>query len=295
MIDRRVLDYTTGFVLAPRELILDLGLRGDYGEYCIDLLATAVRRGYRVHESAVLERRAPTRYLEDGSESKQLRASRVVLPDDHRRSLEGASAKTTLTAGHHHMERDQYERMAELQDHHWWFVAKRRIVDTLVRQCATRSGDRRPSAGWVLDAGCGTGAMIPVLRQWGRVVGADVHRQALQCVSHRPVIEADVLRLPFADQAFHLLGCFDVLYHRRVADVEVALRELHRVCHRQGLLVLTDSALPALRSSHDAALHGARRFRLGSLQALLEGAGFRVIYGSYFHALLFPHRGRSCD
>ena len=50
LIDRRVLDYTTGFVLAPRELILDLGLRGDYGEYCIDLLATAVRRGYRVHE-----------------------------------------------------------------------------------------------------------------------------------------------------------------------------------------------------------------------------------------------------
>ena len=186
------------------------------------------------------------------------------------------------------MERDQYERMAELQDHHWWFVAKRRIVDTLVRQCTTRSGDRRPSAGWVLDAGCGTGAMIPVLRQWGRVVGADVHWQALQRISHRPVVEADVLRLPFADQAFHLLGCFDVLYHRRVADVEVALRELHRVCHRQGLLVLTDSALPALRSSHDAAMHGARRFRLGSLQALLEGAGFRVIYGSYFHALLFP-------
>lgn len=50
LIDRRVLDYTTGFVLAPRALILELGLRGDYGEYCIDLLATAVRRGYRVHE-----------------------------------------------------------------------------------------------------------------------------------------------------------------------------------------------------------------------------------------------------
>ena len=50
LIDRRGLDYTTGFVLAPRELILELGLRGDYGEYCIDLLATAVRRGYRVQE-----------------------------------------------------------------------------------------------------------------------------------------------------------------------------------------------------------------------------------------------------
>ena len=188
------------------------------------------------------------------------------------------------------MERNQYAQMAALQDRHWWFAAKRRIVDALVRQYGPRplGDDERPSAGWVLDAGCGTGSMIPVLRQWGRVVGTDMYRPGLQFVSHRPLVEADVLRLPFADHTFHLLGCFDVLYHRRIVDVEVALRQLHRVCHRQGLLVLTDSALPALHSSHDAAMHGARRFRLESLQALLEGAGFHVIYGSYFHTLLFP-------
>ncbi|MDP7479891.1 MAG: methyltransferase domain-containing protein [Vicinamibacterales bacterium] len=186
------------------------------------------------------------------------------------------------------MLRDQYEQMAELQDHHWWFAAKRRIVDTLVRQYATHGGDRRPAANWVLDAGCGTGSMLPVLRQWGHVIGTDVHRQGLQFVSHRPVLEADVLRLPFADQSFQLVGCFDVLYHRRVVDVEAVLRELHRVCRQQGLLVLTDSAVPALQSSHDTALHGVRRFRLESLQAHLEGAGFRVVYGSYFHTLLFP-------
>ena len=186
------------------------------------------------------------------------------------------------------MQRDQYERMAELQDHHWWFVAKRRIVDALVRRYALPSGDRRCSTGWVLDAGCGTGAMIPVLSQWGRVIGADVQRQGLQCISHHPVVEADVLRLPFPDRTFRLLGCFDVLYHRRVEDVEAVLMELHRVCDQDGVLVLTDSALPILRSSHDVALHGARRFRLRALQVLLENSGFRVIYGSYFHALLFP-------
>lgn len=188
------------------------------------------------------------------------------------------------------MEPDQYALMAELQDHHWWFAAKRRIVDTLVRQYATAppGDDRRPPTDWVLDAGCGTGSMIPVLRHWGRVIGTDVHRQGLQFVRHRPLVEADVLRLPFADHTFRLLGCFDVLYHRRIVDVEVALRELCRVCHRQGLVVLTDSALPFLSSSHDTALHGARRFRLESLQALLENAGFRVLYGSYFHTVLFP-------
>lgn len=50
LVDRRVLDYTTGYVMGRRELILELGLRGDYGEYCIELLAEAVRRGHRVIE-----------------------------------------------------------------------------------------------------------------------------------------------------------------------------------------------------------------------------------------------------
>lgn len=50
LIDRRVLDYTTGYVAAPRALLLELGLRGDYGEYCIELLGSAALRGYRVLE-----------------------------------------------------------------------------------------------------------------------------------------------------------------------------------------------------------------------------------------------------
>jgi len=49
-VDRRVLDYTTGYLMAPRALLLELGLRGDYGEYCIELLGSAVLRGYRVRE-----------------------------------------------------------------------------------------------------------------------------------------------------------------------------------------------------------------------------------------------------
>jgi len=49
-IDRRVLDYTTGYVMAPRVLLLELGLRGEYGEYCIELLGAASLRGYRVRE-----------------------------------------------------------------------------------------------------------------------------------------------------------------------------------------------------------------------------------------------------
>ena len=50
MISRRILDYTTGYVMAPRSLVQEMGLRGFYGEYCIDLLGRAVLAGRRVVE-----------------------------------------------------------------------------------------------------------------------------------------------------------------------------------------------------------------------------------------------------
>lgn len=47
---RQIRDYTSGFVAARREVFERLTLRGDYGEYCIDLLARAQRIGLCVSE-----------------------------------------------------------------------------------------------------------------------------------------------------------------------------------------------------------------------------------------------------
>ena len=50
LLDHRFKDYTSGFVAVKRAIVLDLGLRGDYGEYFIDLMFRAIRAGYLVLE-----------------------------------------------------------------------------------------------------------------------------------------------------------------------------------------------------------------------------------------------------
>jgi len=62
---RRVLgpdfhDWTSGFIAARREVLDRIPLRGDYGEYFIDLVCRARRLGYKVVESPYLcvERRS---------------------------------------------------------------------------------------------------------------------------------------------------------------------------------------------------------------------------------------------
>ncbi len=47
---RQVNDYTSGFVAARAAVLRQIRLRGDYGEYCIDLLIRAGRLGYRLQE-----------------------------------------------------------------------------------------------------------------------------------------------------------------------------------------------------------------------------------------------------
>ena len=51
LLDRRITDYTSGFIMARREVFDRIDLRGDYGEYCIDMLYRAVRAGFRVVET----------------------------------------------------------------------------------------------------------------------------------------------------------------------------------------------------------------------------------------------------
>lgn len=192
------------------------------------------------------------------------------------------------------MDADEYRRMAALQESHWWFAAKRRMVTTLLERYHDATTGAEPSRsggaprGRVLEVGCGTGAMLPVMRRWGAPVGVDAYLPALRHVAGLQRVAGDLARLPVASASFELVGCFDVLYHRGIPDVPAALRELHRACAPGGTLVITDSAFPFLRSAHDVATHGARRFRLPEMCRMLEQAGFEVVHGTYFHAALFP-------
>ena len=50
VLDGSIKDYTSGFILARREVFDKIELRGDYGEYCIDMLYRARRTGYTIRE-----------------------------------------------------------------------------------------------------------------------------------------------------------------------------------------------------------------------------------------------------
>lgn len=186
------------------------------------------------------------------------------------------------------MHDDEYAKMFSVEDTHWWFAGKRRLVSVLLDKIPNKP-DRR-----TLDAGCGTGGMFPLLKRHtgpGLLFGIDVNRSAIAYSSQRQLARltrGSLLQLPFGDSSFDLVTAFDVLYHRRVEDDGIALNEIARVLKPHGYLVITDSALEFLRSGHDERFHGIRRYTRAEMKMKMEAAGFSVKKISYSNFLIFP-------
>ena len=60
----------------------------------------------------------------------------------------------------------ELEKMYQLEDTYWWFVARRDLVRRLLLRYLPKEGSRR-----IADVGCGTGATLALLRPFGLAPG----------------------------------------------------------------------------------------------------------------------------
>jgi SAM-dependent methyltransferase len=183
------------------------------------------------------------------------------------------------------MERAVFDRMAELDQEHWWFLARRRILDRVIARVV-----RPPQSARVLEVGCGTGHNLAMLGRFGSVEACELDRSARALASKRSGKRVKDARLPdlsmFERNAYDLVALLDVLEH--VPDDIGSLRAIHRRLKPGGALLLTVPANPWMWSAHDVAHHHFRRYTRGGLARLFEQAGFEVQLLTYFNSLLFP-------
>jgi SAM-dependent methyltransferase len=183
------------------------------------------------------------------------------------------------------MERAVFDRMAELDQEHWWFLARRRILDQLIERVV-----RPPVQARVLEVGCGTGHNLPMLGRFGSVDACELDKSARALASERLGRKVKDARLPdlsiFERNGYDMVALLDVLEH--VPDDIGSLRAIHRRLKPGGALLLTVPANPWMWSAHDVAHHHFRRYTRAGLSRLFMQAGFEVQLLSYFNSLLFP-------
>jgi SAM-dependent methyltransferase len=182
------------------------------------------------------------------------------------------------------MQHQEYALMAAVEDTHWWYCALHVLIGDAIRSRSARGRT-------ILDAGCGTGAVLAQLDHAGTSIGIDLSPDALQFCQQRglyALVRGDVNALPFPADTFDIVISSSVLYHQWVIDVGAAVRELRRVLKPQGVLILNLPAYRFLHSAHDDAVLTARRFTKKEVRHLLSANGFTVRRLTYWTSLLLP-------
>jgi len=184
------------------------------------------------------------------------------------------------------MQQHTYAIMDEVEGSHWWFVGRRAILEeflTGIRERLKRS-DRKLR---ILDIGCGTGANLEMLSQFGEAEGVDVSDDALEFCRLKGLNAQKGLAetLPYDDESFDLTTALDVVEH--LDDDVAGLREMYRVTKSGGYSLIFVPAFMWLWGVQDDISNHRIRYTKNQIVERLERAGFTIERATYANWTFF--------
>ena len=183
------------------------------------------------------------------------------------------------------MERVVYKEMAELDQRHWWYRARREVIAALIRRRAMP-----PKDAHILEIGCGTGHNLAMLGRFGEVDALELDEEARTIAEQR--LGRKVMSAPLPEiegvpeRHYNLIGAFDVIEH--IDDDVAALKSIASRLKPGGKLVVTVPAHSWMWSAHDVVNHHKRRYSKSGLIALVDNSPMKLDRIGYFNSLLFP-------
>ncbi len=189
------------------------------------------------------------------------------------------------------MQHHTYAIMRRVEETHWWFAGRRQIIRSfLERLCSDlKQGPGGPEAPLkILDVGCGTGANLEMLAEFGDSAGVDISSEALSfCVERglKKVKQGAAEALPFDDGSFDLVTGLDVVEH--LDDDLAGLKEMRRVLRPGGLALVFVPAFMFLWGVQDDISHHRRRYTNDQIKGQMRKAGFEVERSSYVNISFF--------
>ena len=141
----------------------------------------------------------------------------------------------------------------------------------------------------VLDAGCGTGILLPYLKQKvgreGVVVALDFSKKMLDIAKNKfgdmcKYVHADAEKTFFKDETFDKIICFNVFPH--FPNKLKVLKEFFRILKKDGLLIITHSDSCKNINMHHSKIGGVvkKDFMPDSktIKSLLKIVGYESVY-----------------
>jgi SAM-dependent methyltransferase len=188
------------------------------------------------------------------------------------------------------MQQHTYSIMRRVEETHWWFVGRRKIIGSFIELVCVGLKSKKPARESlnILDVGCGTGANLEMLSKFGKAEGVDVSAEALEFCRERglqQVKQGAAEALPYESDSFDLVTGLDVVEH--LDDDITGLKEMWRVLRGDGRAVLFVPAFMFLWGVQDDISHHRRRYTLAGLKEAVRKAGFEIERASYVNLSFF--------
>jgi SAM-dependent methyltransferase len=183
------------------------------------------------------------------------------------------------------MREELYAEIFKMEQEHWWFAARHRIVLHLLRRYLPPDGGKRQK---VADLGCGCGMMLQRLSQKYDPIGLDGSRHAIEFALHRGVnakLGALPEDVPLSRESYDAVLLLDVLEHLKYDhdSVEVGASLLKT----GGILICTVPAHMWLWTKRDEHHHHFRRYSRRQFRALFDQPDLHLELLSHLNAILF--------
>ena len=176
------------------------------------------------------------------------------------------------------MERHQFTLLHDMENS-WWYKGRSVVLTGILK--------RMPIAFETLDFGAGFGGMFPMLARFSKRVSAfEPDFEANSELKRRGYERV----YPTTDEAlatqYDLIGFFDVMEH--IKGDKTFLTQIKKSLTPNGKILLTVPAYQWLWSQLDVEGHHERRYTKRKLIQMLQEAGYKIDFASYWNVFLFP-------
>jgi len=183
------------------------------------------------------------------------------------------------------MEDKKYIQLYEVENEHWWFLVKRKIIAYIIDKKVKKNEN-----SILLDFGCGTGGNLYELSKKYTTYGADMSELAINFCKKRNlnnIFTNDHFfnNLEYKGK-FDIITILDVIEH--IDEDQKLLESLRDLLTEDGSIVITVPAYQFLFGPHDISLMHKRRYVKKSLRKVVENSGYQIYKLSYFNTILAP-------
>ncbi len=181
------------------------------------------------------------------------------------------------------MELSEYDSLYKLETGYWWYKALHELVEFYIQKLNSKGSK-------ILDAGCGTGGMLDILKRYGTIEGIDSSEKAISFCKKkglRNVKLRDLNNWQYCPNHYNAIVSLDVLAQEGIIDDIAVMHKIFHALNTGGIFILNVTAFNCLKREHDIVVSTLRRYKRDALVAELKKIGFNIETATYRLPYLF--------